>query len=322
VRGPRHVIGAAIVIVAIGLGISGAATAADVTVTLTTSGPQPARLSVALGDTVTFVNSTPDARTLTSDDQSFTAATIPAGATYKWVAVDPGNISYRFGDGRTDRGAVTVERKGSVKLAAKPVLVTFGHTVTLSGLAVPTGFPVLIESRGPGGAAWQQLTTATPASEGAFTFDAKPVTGTQYRASLFDGILRSTRVTVNVRPNIRLASAAQKTKTDRTVKLRAYVAPRDAGTRITLSAYSPERKAWRRVSGQPLKDGRAVIPWKVTQGATRLRLSIDGRDLKQGLEGAVSNVIRITGVGAPAERVREPRNGNRANRDNRTTAGG
>ena len=104
-RGPRHVIGAAIVIVAIGLGISGAATAADVTVTLTTSGPQPARLSVALGDTVTFVNSTPDARTLTSDDQSFTAATIPAGATYKWVAVDPGNISYRFGDGRTDRGA-------------------------------------------------------------------------------------------------------------------------------------------------------------------------------------------------------------------------
>jgi hypothetical protein len=27
-------------------------------------------------------------------------------------------------------------------------------------------------------------------------------------------------------------------------------------------------------------------------------------------------------VGAPAERVREPRNGNRANRDNRTTAGG
>ena len=40
------------VIVAIGLGISGAATAADVTVTLTTSGPQPARLSVALGDTV------------------------------------------------------------------------------------------------------------------------------------------------------------------------------------------------------------------------------------------------------------------------------
>jgi len=65
-----------------------------------------------------------------------------------------------------------------------------------------------------------------------------------------------------------------------------------------------------------------VIPWKVTQGATRLRLSIDGRDLKQGLEGAVSNVIRITGVGAPAEPVREPRNGNRANRDNRTTAGG
>ena len=113
-RGPRHVIGAAIVIVAIGLGISGAATAADVTVTLTTSGPQPARLSVALGDTVTFVNSTPDARTLTSDDQSFAAATVPAGATYKWVAVDPGNISYRFGDGRTDRGAVTVERKGSV----------------------------------------------------------------------------------------------------------------------------------------------------------------------------------------------------------------
>jgi len=307
----------AIVIVAVGLGISGAATAADVTVTLTTSGPQPARLSVALGDTVTFVNSTPDARTLASDDQSFAATTIPAGGTYKWVAVDPGNIAYRFGDGRTDRGGITVERKGSVKLVAKPTLVTFGHTVTLSGLALPAGFPVLIESRGPGGA-WQQLTTATPASEGAFTFDAKPLTGTQYRASLFDGVLRSTRVIVNVRPNIRLASTARKSKTDRTVKLRAYVAPRDAGSRITLSAYSPQRKAWRRVSSQPLSNGRATIPWKVTQGTTRLRVSIDGRNLKQGLEGAVSNVIRFTGVGAPAEPAREPRTGNRPNRTNRT----
>lgn len=304
-RPPRHFIVAAVVVAASGFGVSGFALAADVTVTLTPTGPQPPRLTVALGDSITFVNNTPDARVLRARNEGFGETTIPAGGQHKYVATRPGIISYRFGDGRTDRGAVTVQRVGSVTLASKARSVTFGETLRLTGTAAPSGFPVTIEERGRSGSGWKQVATATPAPEGAFALKVKPLLATQYVATLFEGVLRSDRVTVRVKPNIRLSSTARRSRTGNTVKLRARVAPTDAASRITLSSYNRERKAWRRVSTQRLTNGRAVIPWKVDEGVSRLRLSIDQRYAKPGLESGVSNVIVFTGIGKATEAPRQ-----------------
>jgi hypothetical protein len=299
VRAPKHFIAAAVitaVLVASGFGL-----AAGFTVMLTPSGAQPPRTTVALGDTVTFVNSTPDSRVLTSTYEGFGTTTIPAGASHEYVAVSPGTIAYRFGSERTDRGSIVVQRVGSVTLAAGLRSVTFGQALTLSGRANPVGFPVSIEERLRDGSDWKQLTTVTSEADGAFSLKVRPPLGAQYRASLFDDVLRSPRISIEVRPKIRLASSVQGTRTGRTINLRVYVAPIDAASRASLFLYNPRRTAWNRVSTHRLANGRALIPWKVVKGRSRLRASSDRRDAKPGLQSAVSRLIVITGVGpAPA----------------------
>jgi hypothetical protein len=295
VRPSKRFIVAAVAIAA--LAGSGYGLAAAVTVNLTPSGADPPRVTVALGDTVTFVNNTPESRALTSGFEGFGTTTIPSGASHEYLAAAPGTIAYRYGSERTDRGSIVVQRVGSVTLAAGSKSVTFGKTVTLAGRAVPSGFPVLIEQRARDGSDWKQLTTVTPASEGTFTFKLKPALGGQYRASTFEGVLRSSRVSVKVKPNIRLASSVRGTRTGRTINLRVYVAPADAAARVTLSRYNVDRNSWGRVSTHPLINGRAVIPWKVEKGTARLRVSISRRDVKQGLEGADSKLIVLRGIG-------------------------
>ena len=276
---------------------SGYGLAAAVTVSLTPSGADPTRVTVALGDTVTFVNNTPESRVLTSAVEGFGTTTVPSGQSHQYVAVRPGTIAYRYGSQRTDRGSIVVQRVGSVTLAAGSKSVIFGKTVTLVGRAAPSGFPVLIEQRARDGSDWKQLTTVTPAPDGSFSHVAKPVLGGQYRASTFEGVLRSSRVSVAVKPNIRLASSVRGTRTGRTINLRVYVAPADAAARVTLERYNVQRKSWGRVSTHQLRSGRAVVPWKVEKGTARLRASISRRDVKQGLESAESKLIVLKGIG-------------------------
>ena len=298
-KASTRVLAAAVVIAA--LAMSGYGLAAVVTVSLTPTGADPTRVTVALGDTVTFVNNTPESRVLTSAVEGFGTTTVPSGQSHQYVAVVPGTIAYRYGSQRTDRGSIVVQRVGSVTLAAGSKSVTFGKTVTLAGRATPSGFPVLIEQRARDGSDWKQLTTVTTALDGTFSHVVKPVLGGQYRASTFEGVLRSSRVSVTVKPNIRLASSVRGTRTGRTINLRVYVAPVDAAARVTLERYNLQRKSWGRVSTHQLRSGRAVVPWKVEKGTARLRASISRRDVKQGLESADSKLIVLKGIGpAPA----------------------
>jgi hypothetical protein len=282
--------------IAAALGVAGFALAAGVTVTLTPSGAQPPRVTVALGDTVTFSNGTPESRTLTSTFEGFGTTTIPAGANHEYVAVTPGTIQYRFGTGRDDRGVVIVQRVGSVTLEAGRRSVTFGQPLTLSGRANPAGFPVTIEERLQNGTV-KPIATVTPAADGSYSHVVRPTIGTQYRSLLFNGALRSQRVSVQVRPRVVLTSSTKRAKTGTTVSLRARVTPAAAARRVELSLYNPKRQSWRRVSTTRLTNGRATIPWKVVPGRSRLRAVISSRDTTSGFEGATSAFVSITGIG-------------------------
>ena len=148
---------------------------------------------------MTFVNATPDSRVLTSTFEGFGTTTIPAGASHQYVAVVPGIIAYRFGTARTDRGTLVVQRQGSLTLAAGLRTVTFGQALTLSGRAAPAGFPVSIEERLRDGSGWKEVTTVMPDGRRRHSAKVRPALGAQYRASLFNGVIRSPRVSVTVK---------------------------------------------------------------------------------------------------------------------------
>ena len=64
-------------------------------VTLTPTGPQPPRVTAAIGDTVTFVNGDTVPHVVVVRRDGLTTPTIPSGQTYAHVLTTSGNLAYR-----------------------------------------------------------------------------------------------------------------------------------------------------------------------------------------------------------------------------------
>src|SRR4051812_30786046 len=115
-----------------GFALSGAAS-----VSLTSSGPQPPRVTVGWGDTLQFVNADSVPHGITSSRPELNSSTtISPGQTYTTILTGrTATYPFRQTGGKSLPGAVISNVSGTVSLKAAPGRVLYGKTATFSGTA-------------------------------------------------------------------------------------------------------------------------------------------------------------------------------------------
>jgi plastocyanin len=188
--------------------IGPAALAGSGAVQITSSGFNPATVSVQSGDSVTWTNSDSVAHQVVVNQSSCkldlqpsqsSACTFPTSGTFSYS--DP-TASGAF------KGTVSVAQNSrSVSLAASRALNIFGDAVTLSGRvsSKAAGEQVTVVSQPTGLPVTQTMVTTT--SDGNWSLLVQPRVKTSYQAK-FDNA-SSPSVTVSIRPRISLQKVAR-----------------------------------------------------------------------------------------------------------------
>ena len=207
------------------LAIAGAAIAKTVAVTITKNGYVPNAVTVAVGDTVQFTNSDTVAHQIVFKSttgvtcvpnplvlQPTQTGTCTFQAAGKFDYSDP-NVK-----GNTFRGTVTVgsapppppppPAADTLTLAAKPQLVIYGGTVTLTGTLSnqKVGENVDVLAKPCGQTAQTKVTTVQTTAGGAFTAVVRPLKNTLYTVKVKN--TTSNAVSEKVRPKLRLRKLA------------------------------------------------------------------------------------------------------------------
>jgi plastocyanin len=285
------------------VGVGGYALAATFAVTLTPTGPQPSIFTAALGDTVTFTNGDSQSHAIVDRSIGLDSPPLGPGQTWTYVLTTSGRLTYSQEGRPNGLGQIVVERTGSVTLKTSRRSVAYGSGAVLSGTSTFTSFPVKIESKGTNDQRWNTVGTVTPAADGSFVLGIQPQIGAQYRATVFDGELLSSLVTVAVRPVVTLAARRRTVAGGSLVTLTARVVPAEAATRLDLARFDAKRQDWKRVLSRTLSDnGRVVFRWRVDYGASLLRAMVASHGVARGFAGAASRAVRVTGTGTPPVR--------------------
>jgi plastocyanin len=79
------------------------------TVTIGATAYQPATLTVAVGDSITWVNQDPFAHTVTAEEGDFDSGDIPAGRSWTYTATAQGEFDYECTYHRTMKGTLRVK---------------------------------------------------------------------------------------------------------------------------------------------------------------------------------------------------------------------
>ena len=186
------------------LALAGFALGSNFTINLTTTGPQPATQTAALGDTVTFVNQDSAPYVIEAPKTGLTTPTLTTGQSFAYVLTTSGQLSYRQkGSTKSFPGEIVVKRAGEVTLAPaiRTASVPFGANVTLVGSTSLAAFPVVIQQKPSGERAWADLVTVTPSADGSFSTTVRPPGNIQYRANVLKGQLLSKPVALAVDPS-------------------------------------------------------------------------------------------------------------------------
>ena len=294
-RRPRRAVLASVALVA--LGAAGLALGSSLTINLTSSGPQPATASAALGDTVTFVNQDSAPHAIVASGVELTTPVLTTGQSFPYVLTKSGKLNYRQTGDKNFQGEIDVQRSGEVTLdpAVKRVSIPFGESATLVGRTSLPAFPVIIQSKLSGDTAWADLATATPAADGSFSTTVQPAKSGQYRANVLRGELLSKPVTLPVRPVVTLEASKSSAQVGKPIVLAVRAVPAAAVRTVTLTRYNPRRSRWQKLMARPTSDGRATFVWRVEEGRSRLRASLDNRDLQPGFAVSISRQVLVTG---------------------------
>jgi len=210
----RRLISLAVVVV---LAIAvGSAAAKTVTVSITKNGYVPSSTTIAQGDTVQFTNTDTVAHQVAFKSTAGVTCTpnplvIQTGASGSCVFHNAGNYSYSDPNvkGKTFKGTITVSAApASLSLTAKPLIVVYGGSSTLSGVlsTQKVGENIDVLAQQCGSSAPTKLATVPTTTGGAYTTVAKPLMNTAYTAK--DKSMSSAAVTVRVRPSLRLVKTA------------------------------------------------------------------------------------------------------------------
>ena len=283
----------------VALAVAGFALGGGVAVSLGPAGPQPKVVSVAWGDTVAFVNGDSVAHGITSPRADLQTTAIPPGATYtNVVTARTGTYQYRQVGGKSYAGAIVVHVTGTLTLRASTASVVYGHALTLRGVSSIDSTPVLIEKRPRGQSGWTTLATLQSGTDGTFATTAKLPLGTNVRASVASGQIRSAVLRIAVKPALTISSTTKRTVAGRTVDVRARMTPARAARRLTLLACSVRTGAWKKVAAKaPGPGGGVAFRWKAQVGRTLLRVVTNHRDLADGYSANTSTRISVTASG-------------------------
>jgi len=262
---------------------TGSVSAKTVTMAITKDGYVPKTLSIATGDSVTFVNQDTAAHqvvlkpstgftcigSLVLQPSQSTTCTFIVHGTY--AVSDPNHKSAPF------KGTITVTGPNIppslVTLHASPTVVVYGGHSTLSG-TISTGQAnqkVDIRDQECGSSAMKPLATVVTTTGGAFSYSAQPRMNTSYEARF--KVSTSTATDVKVRPRFRLLKLARGK-----FNVRVLAAQSFAGHAVVFQRYVRSTSRWVTVKTVLLKAGPTVtlpIDPTVTSAVTfRVRIKV------------------------------------------------
>ena len=300
-------------------GVAGVAAAAGVDVHLTATGPQPATVTIAPGDTVTFANDTALAHEI-DGRRAGLSVTLPPGGSASHAFPTAGKYSYWDRAGTKVRGVIVVSggtgtgtthtggkrhqvagAAGTVALSAGHPSLVWGNRIVLSGHASPNAVVTLTRhARGQESWAYPRQLTAT--ASGAFSVQVQPAETTMYRVQVGKAVSKA--LTITVLPRITLGLSARRARSGTVVVAPVRVQPPAATRLVDLKAQLPGKKSWARLQTRIIdrKTGRVSFHFTLQPGRTVVRAFISSQHVAAGYEGASSPQLTVTGVGpAPAK---------------------
>jgi plastocyanin len=260
-----------------GHGMSDAGGASVGTVSIFTSAYAPTHTDVLVGDTLSWMNDSVRAHTVTADSGAWSSPHVFPGESFNHRFDTAGSEPYYCTLHVFMRGVVDVHR---VLLDAPSEPGASGRPYALHGrAALPAGSTVAIEA--DSGSGFQPLANATVDTSGAFSADVVPSTTTTYRAVTPDET--SPSVQLFVLDRTLTASAGGR---GRRVVVNANVVPASPGATVVLQLRLKERFGWWPVAHAKLdrhsrarfvlrlgRRYRARVVLTLADGATQLALS-------------------------------------------------
>lgn len=262
--------------------VAGVAAAKTVTVTITANGYVPKSVTIAVGDTVQFTNGDKVAhqvsfKTTTGLSCTPTPFVLQPAQSGSCTFASAGTFSYFDPNvkGNTFRGTIDVTGStsgaGQLTLAARPQIVVYGGTVTLSGALAnkKSGERVDILAQPCGQASPAKVATVTTTSGGAYSAQVQPLKNTVYTVKVKN--VTSNPVSVKVRPRLRLGKVAP-----HRYSLRVWAAQSFAGKSASFQRYSAALRRWVLVRRVVLRaNGSGVAPTVIS--SVTFRSSIRAR---------------------------------------------
>lgn len=283
---------ASLVLTGLGLG------ATQHSISLTGAGPQPAALKIGWGDAVVFTNTDTVARTLLIPRLEVTTTLEPGSTFSQTFEGREGTYPFRLQIGnRASPGTITLEVAGQVRLAASPMVVAYGNRVRVTGTSPYGDSAVKLEVRSAGQGVWAPLAELKADGTGAFAGSLPLTRGGAIRATVAADQLRSSHVTVGVRPLLSIRATPRRTAAGRFVKVAAQLRPAGAADSATLERFDTRRKSWTRIrTARVGRSGNASFSLRATKGDTRLRVVVSRSAVKPGYVPVATKAIRIVGA--------------------------
>jgi plastocyanin len=254
------------------------AAAKTVTIAITKAGYVPQSATIAVGDSVSFVNQD------TVAHQVVLKPTTGVTCTANPVVVQPGQTvtctfrtagTYAFSDATIKKaafkGTITVTAAGGggpLTLQVTPTLLTYGGKATLSGTLASgqANQKISILAAECGSTTFKQVATATTTTGGAYTTTLQPLKITAYEARFKSNT--SAQSSVRVRPAVRLARTAPRRFTVRVTAAQSFV-----GKVVVFQRFNATLRRWVRVRSVTLaRTAAAVSPTVITTAAFRARV--------------------------------------------------
>jgi plastocyanin len=316
---------AALVAGALAGGSSAAGSSAS-TIQLGDAGPDPAQLTITMGDSVTFTNTGIQNHDIVMANANYTAPLLHPGESTSLQLKTVGKYPYtETGFGRAHHGTIIVQASASsgapLTLNPRAGLVLYGAHATLQGRStMPAGTAVALYAH-PGSRAPNKCSKSAAAyaqagwtpvgngssvgADGSFSFVVTPTISTLYRAVSTDAQTCSDAVQMQVRPVVTMHLSTAKTKTGRPVAITGTVRPAAAASSLVLMSYDRASSTWRKVSTiATSKAGIAHFSFLAAQGPTRLHVTTAAKGTHGSYADGVSPSLVVTGVGAPPVHAR------------------